>query len=154
MIKRWQMYKLASSSSVTRRVLTLIIPGFQSSQKPGGGSIVPPLNIFVNTCDGTMKLGMHVCMVIVYIVRRILARKGSKMELGANNWKPMPHCSPRSRVIPKKKFTTPSVGGATFLGVRTPPISVFILYKINRKRQKKKVISKIKYIQLPISGCF
>ena len=35
------------------------------------------------------------------LVRRILARKGTKMELAPNNWKPMPHCSLWSSVIPK-----------------------------------------------------
>ena len=46
--------------------LTLIALTFLGSKKPEGGSIVPPPNIFVNTCDGTMQFGTHVYTVIIY----------------------------------------------------------------------------------------
>ena len=57
---------LLYSGNITRHMygvgfcLTLITPTFFSSQNSGGGSIVPPLRISLNTCIKNMKFCRHV----------------------------------------------------------------------------------------------
>ena len=106
--------------------------------------VKPPPSIPSPFCPRLTKINRENILTSDYIVRRILARKGTKMELAPNNWKPMPHCSLWSSVIPKKSLLLHRLGGALFGGSKPPRFQFLFFIKINHKRWKKKVTLQIK----------
>ena len=91
---------------------------------------------------------------IVFHLRLSTTHSCSEMELAPNNWKPMPHCSLWSSVIPKKSLLLHRLGGALFGGSKPPRFQFLFFIKSTVRDRRKKLNYKLKFIYLSISGYF